>query len=1464
MVALAGVSVFGQPTSNSPLDPPPNGLRRADSTRHALVNATVHLAPGRVAEKATVYIVDGRIAGIKADASTSVGAGDPSTAGAREWDCTGLHIYPAFIEPYLEIDVPRPGPTDAGRHWNSAVTPERRAADAPALSEAAAKELRELGFGAAVISPRGGNFRGTASVVSLGKRAEEVSLVKPPVYAEDVYQSVSFESSGGPESTAWTSYPSSEMGAIALVRQTLIDADWQARAREAGTYSGSVNALDALRPQRRRGEAEGGAAVSKDAPPMPLLMDCSDELDVLRAVKVAREFGRSPVILGSGLEFKRLAAIGELKDVPLVVPVNFPDAPKMASVSEADSVELREMMTWEQAPTNLRRLHGQGLEVALTTAKLRSKGKFWENVRTAIRHGLAPDDAMAMVTTVPAKLMGVSDQVGTIAVGMRANLTVTDGDWFDPHGNTVTGAEKARKPKIRDVWVDGQRHEVTAPPGMKLEGVWDVTLDPAPPAAAEGKFALTFSFDDDNKLSIAKYAADGEGKVEVKTVKPKEQKLEKNRLSYTFEHEPFGEPGVFIVQATVEGDAMYGDFIRSSGVRAKFSAKKRPPVAGIGEWRVIEFDGKAKGPDERDQVRLSITRDAVTLVFTDEAGKRTVIKGEDVKVGPDQKKQMEARIAGTADEGAAVAVTYKHDREKLGGKGKSTDTLRVDPANPDVLIGEGELPKEEGQDAAVKHSFKLGRVTEEQLAAEREARRPVGVVGTWRLVLVDDDPKLVGPKPEEPKYIVVDEQGGVVLKGHVADGKAIDMQATTRVFEDGRLAYDVDMGLLDPARELATVKVEGRRLNDLLIGTMVVPDGSEHTWKACRVAVWGDEPGEDDSDLIEAAMTPERFGYPFGPYAVAAPPTQQSVVVKGATIWTSGPQGNIENGTLVVTDGKVSMVGGPDLAVKMPEGTVVVDATGKHVTPGLIDCHSHTGISRGVNEGGQSVTAEVRIGDVTNPDAISWYRQLAGGITTVNNLHGSANPIGGQNQVNKNRWGATRPDDLHFEGAIPGIKFALGENVKQGNSPRVTTRYPRSRMGVETLIRDRFTAARQYIEDFTFAQKQEKLTPQQRAGARKAAEAELAACDRRIQELSLRRQQVATSATAPEGTHDRVDPAAVEELRKIDDELAGAEREGHEARMLVGMMQRVQLPFHRDLELEALAEILEGKRLVHCHSYRQDEILMLCRVAQDFGFKIGTFQHILEGYKVADELAKHSGGGSAFSDWWAYKVEVQDAIPQAGPIMHEQGVVVSYNSDSDEMARRMNVEAGKAVKYSAGPDGTPTISPEEALKFVTLNPAKQLKIDGRVGSLEAGKDADFVIWSGDPLSTMSKAEQTWIDGRMYFSLDQDRASREKIAAERARLTQKILGGLAAGKAKKDEKDGGEAGDSEGDRPREGGGRRRRGPQDEMGSGAEAGGGDDELDGPPVNWWMRRYYMEMHLRGLPLDAARPGECGCYGF
>ncbi len=414
---------------------------------------------------------------------------------------------------------------------------------------------------------------------------------------------------------------------------------------------------------------------------------------------------------------------------------------------------------------------------------------------------------------------------------------------------------------------------------------------------------------------------------------------------------------------------------------------------------------------------------------------------------------------------------------------------------------------------------------------------------------------------------------------------------------------------------------------------------------------------------------------PLGEYGLERAPVSQTVLVHDATIWTCGPAGRLDHADLLVEGGKVKAVG---RGLKAPTGATVIEAAGRHVTPGLIDCHSHTGITGGVNEWTKNDTAECRIGDCIDPDNQGWFRELAGGLTVANQLHGSANPIGGQNSVVKLKWGGTA-EQFRFPDAIGGIKFALGENVTR---PR--GRYPNTRMGVEALLRDSFRAAREYA----------------------------------------------------------------------------AKRAAHEA--LPDDAKARTAPPRRDLQLDTLAEILAGTRIIHCHSYRQDEILMLLRLADEFGFRIGTLQHVLEGYKVADEIARHGAGASTFSDWWAYKMEVMDAIPSNGSMMHDVGVVVSFNSDSDEMARRMNMEAAKAVRYGG-------CTPEEALKFVTLNPAKQLRIDGRVGSLEPGKDGDFVIWSGDPLSSFSRAESTWIEGACMFDRATAAAMRERDLKARARL-----------------------------------------------------------------------------------------------
>ena len=415
-----------------------------------------------------------------------------------------------------------------------------------------------------------------------------------------------------------------------------------------------------------------------------------------------------------------------------------------------------------------------------------------------------------------------------------------------------------------------------------------------------------------------------------------------------------------------------------------------------------------------------------------------------------------------------------------------------------------------------------------------------------------------------------------------------------------------------------------------------------------------------------------KVSYPFDGYGWDSLPTAHDLLIRNATVWTNEKDGRLENTDVLVKGGKIAQIG-KNLSAG---GATVIDGTGKHLTPGIIDEHSHIA-AFSINEGAQSVTSEVRIADNLNPEDINIYRQLSGGVTSSHILHGSANTIGGQTQLIKLRWGQ---DDqgLKFANWDPFIKFALGENVKRTTSQN-NNRFPDTRMGVEEVLMDAFTRARDY------------------QAARKAA------------------------------------PTAV----------------------------------RRDLELEALVEILEKKRFITCHSYVQSEITALMRVAEKFGFRVNTFTHILEGYKVADKMKEHGASASTFSDWWAYKMEVQDAIAYNAAIMTKVGLNVCINSDDAEQARRLNQEAAKSVKYGG-------LSEEEAFKMVTLNPAKALHVADRVGSLKAGKDADLVLWTDNPLSIYARPEKTIVDGIIYFDLDRDAALRKTIATERNRLVQKMM------------------------------------------------------------------------------------------
>lgn len=474
--------------------------------------------------------------------------------------------------------------------------------------------------------------------------------------------------------------------------------------------------------------------------------------------------------------------------------------------------------------------------------------------------------------------------------------------------------------------------------------------------------------------------------------------------------------------------------------------------------------------------------------------------------------------------------------------------------------------------------------------------------------------------------------------------------------------------------------------------------GNSFTWTASFV-----KPTETKSDSARKKEAPQigKLVYPFEPYGWTEDqqPKQETILIKNATVWTNEADGVLENTDVLIRNGKIAAVG-----KNLSEPTArVIDGTGKHVTPGIIDEHSHIAAAS-INEGGQSVTSEVRIADNINPDDINIYRQLSGGVTTSHILHGSANVIGGQTQLIKLRWGMD-DEELKFKGSDGFIKFALGENVKRSTAAisngSNNNRYPDTRMGVEQVLVDAFTRAKDYKKAWA-------------------------------------------------------------------DYYAARDKLVKEKKPVTGLQ-----PPRRDLELDALVEILDRKRFITCHSYVQSEIMSSIAVANKMGYKYNTFTHILEGYKVADKMKEHGANASTFSDWWAYKMEVQDAIPYNAAIMTRVGLNVAINSDDAEMARRLNQEAAKSVKYGG-------LSEEQCLKMVTLNPAKMLHVDDRVGSLKIGKDGDVVVWTDNPLSIYARSLYTIVDGTVYFDRAKDAELQKWVDAERTRLIRKMNGEKRSG------------------------------------------------------------------------------------
>ena len=870
---------------------------------------------------ATIVLRDGFIQAVGRDVTPP--------ADARVWEMKGATIYAGFIDPYLRFDSTNP-PVNSGKiELDSAETAgginffgvpgverdraqsgpgyevaqvlsQERVARGFAPDKKALEAARGLGFTAGNVVPEKGIVRGTSALDALSGVNPNDAIIKA-----DTFQHLAFDAEGGKEDV----YPKSLMGVIAVVRQTFFDAqhcaqeqDYFHRHPQGRTRPEFNPSLEALAP-----------AVAKK---MPVVFEPGSALMVDRAALVARELGLDFYFLSCGQEWRR-PDLAKAAGAPFIVPLDFPELPKMPEEQDWEQVSLDQLRAWDWASENAAVLRRQGLEIALTTCGLSDKRTFRKNLRFALDRGLSEEDALAALTTIPARLCDVADRLGTVEAGKIANLTVVQGDsYFDAEN------------KVREVWIDGRVYSVDA--------------------------------------------------------------------------------------------------------GATKSAEKNGPA-----------NAEATAEPEPKDARSS-----------------------------DDKKKKELEL--------------------------------------------------------------------------RELRKK-------------------------------------------------------------RFAHSL---------------MEGRA-------------------------------------------------------PLAEPP---AVLVEGATIWTCGPPGKLEDADLLIDQGKIQAVGkGLRSRFDISGSALVIDGRGKHVTPGIIDAHNHSIALGAVNEATLPSTAMVRIGDVVNSESVNIHKQLAGGLTTLNLLHGSANPIGGQNAILKLRDGAS-PEGMKFAGAPPGIKFALGENVKQSNwGDGKTNRFPQTRMGVRTFYANRFSAAQAYLKEW--------------------------------------------------------------------DDYSKA---GQTSRLL---------PPRRNLELEAIGEILQGKRWIHCHSYRQDEILAFLRTMEGFGVKVGTLQHILEGYKVADEIAKHGAGASTFADWWAYKFEVYDAIPHNGSLMRERGVIVSFNSDSSDLSRRLYLEAAKAIKYGGTPE-------EEALKFVTLNPAKQLRIEPWVGSLEPGKDGDFVVWSKSPLDSTTVCLQTWIEGKKYF--DREREAERSVALEKER------------------------------------------------------------------------------------------------
>jgi imidazolonepropionase-like amidohydrolase len=946
---FCGLLTFGQDYF-----PKNDGIKEKSTNYTAFTNATIHVTPTETISNGTLLIQNGKV--------VSVGKSVAIPQNTVTINLEGKHVYPSFIDAYTSFGVDKPKRASGqgrspqyessreGFYWNDHIMPENNAISKFNYDSKLASKMRTLGFGVVNSHIMDGIARGTGVLVALNDDEGDANRI-----LEDASgQFFSFSKSVASRQ----SYPTSLMGATALLRQFYADADWYAKGN-ATTKDRSIEAFN-------------------NSKNLVSFFEAGNKGNNVRADKIGDKYGVNYVIVGGGDEYEAIESIKKT-NANYIIPINFPDAFDVSDPYMAGYLSIEDMREWNQAPMNPKMLSDNGITFALTTHDLKKPEEFSKKLEKTFEYGFDKTKALAALTTVPAQLLGKSNEIGTLQQGRYANFLITSGELFEE--NTT----------LYENWVQGQKNVINS--------------------------------------------------MDIKDIR--------------------------------------GDYTLQAG----------------GKSYTMKLSGKVANP------KIEIKRD--TIPFPSK-------------------------------------IHYKED---------------------------------------------------------------------WVTITFSDEDKIE------------------------------NFRATGRVVS----------------------------ASNVISGKLLLPNGTESNFTARKT---GEFSSEEEKKKDSEAPKVVPITYPNVGYGYATKPKQQNILFKNATVWTSEDQGVLKNTDVLVKNGKIERIGNNLSA----GGATVIDATGKHLTAGVIDEHSHIA-ALSINEAGHNSSAEVTIEDVVDPEDINIYRNLAGGVTSIQILHGSANPIGGRSAILKLKW-SEDADKLIYNNSPKFIKFALGENVKQSNWQSFN-RFPQTRMGVEQLYVNYFNRAKEY-----------------------------------------------------------------------------------EAQKKTGN-------YRWDEEMEVLVEILNGDRFISCHSYVQSEINMLMKVAERFNFKVNTFTHILEGYKVADKMAAHGVGGSTFSDWWAYKYEVNDAIPYNAAIMASQGVTVAINSDDREMSRRLNQEAGKTVKYGG-------MSEEEAWKTVTINPAKLLHIDDRVGSIKVGKDADLVLWNNHPMSVYAKAEKTMIDGAFYFDLEKDKQQRAAIKKERNELTSLML------------------------------------------------------------------------------------------